>query len=119
MLPDAPEGEEYRIEWGAGFSSETDEGETVDPALGYRDYSVRPEALDSNGRFTTRIFAGDSDTYPAGKSGVSLGAILFVSGELKDCEGGNKFIVFPWTPGKEWGPGMRRMLCGSHRYVPL
>ena len=47
----APEEEEYRIEWGSGFWTDTDEGEQVDPELGYRDYPLREEALDSNRHF--------------------------------------------------------------------
>jgi hypothetical protein len=122
-----PEGETYRIEWGAPFSKANMEGETVDPELGYRDYPVREEATREDAYGTSydiSIYAGDEDAYGAGDDEVPLGAILFVSGEYAECDGGRGRLQISWrtTPlgsDAELGPAMTRMVCGSHRYAPL
>jgi len=115
---EAPEGEEYRIEWGSGFGTETDKGEEVDPELGYRDYPVQAEAIDRSGYYHITVYAGDERTYPAGKRDVPLGAVLFVSGEYAHCQGGHTGALhLNWHPGEGLGQPMKRMTCGSHRYA--
>src|SRR5215208_6713588 len=88
----APEEEEYRIEWGSGFWTDTDEGEKVDPELGYRDYPLREEALDSNRHIQIKIYAGNKAAHPTGNPEVPLGAVLFVSGEYAECRGGRSYL---------------------------
>jgi hypothetical protein len=93
----APEDEKYRIEWGSGFSKVTDEGEQVDPEIGYRDYPVRAEAVDHSGTYDIRIYAGDRaediNGYPADKQGISLEAVLFIGGEYANCRGTNQWLT--------------------------
>ena len=116
----APEEEEYRIEWGSGFSTVTDEGEKVDPELGYRDYPLREEASDSNRHFQIKVYAGDKAAHPAGNAEVPLGAVLFVSGEYAQCTGGRGAINVSWTLGrKDLGSTTMRTACASYRYAPL
>jgi hypothetical protein len=116
----APEKEEYRIEWGSGFWTDTDEGEKVDPELGYRDYPLREEALDSNRHFQIKIYAGNKAAHPTGNAEVPLGAVLFVSGEYAECRGGRGAIYVSWTLGrKDLGSTTMRTACASYRYASL
>jgi hypothetical protein len=115
----APEGEPYDIQWGSGFSKENQEGEMVDPNLGYRDYPVRDQAktYDSSG---FEIVIEASGGRPGGyREEVSLGAVLFVEGEYAYCRGDQGEIFLNWRPGQGNSAPITRMLCGSHRYVPL
>jgi len=119
----APEDEKYRVEWGSGLSQVIDEGEQIDPELGYRDYPVRAEAVGRDGLYDITIYAGDRaediNGYPTGKADVPLGAVLFVAGEYADCKGGRRSLDINWRPYNGSGSAMKRMICGSHRYAPI
>jgi hypothetical protein len=115
----APEHETYRIVWGSGFSTATDEGETIDPELGYRDYPVRAAARDDFGNYNISVYAGDKDTYPTGNDEVSLGAVLFVSGKYAECRGGGGDIRPNWSPREGLDSQPKRILCASHRHARL
>jgi hypothetical protein len=115
----APEHETYRIVWGSGFSTATDEAETIDPELGYRDYPVRAAARDRSGNYNISVYAGDKDTHPAGDEEVPLGAVLFISGKYAQCEGGRGFVDPDWSPRHGLDSPLMRILCASHRHARL
>jgi hypothetical protein len=50
---------------------------------------------------------------------VSLGMVLFVSGQYAECSGGIQRLYLRWASHEELDSTMKRITCGSHRYASL
>ena len=111
----APEDATYRIEWGPDMSPPTTVGK-VDPDVGYRDYPVRRAALDQ-GDIVITVYAGKNSS--VGNNEIDIGAVLFVSGQYAQCDGGAGRVYITLFVDDELGGPLKRTTCGSHRWVPL
>ena len=115
----APEGETYRVQWGFGPLTETEEG-TIDPDLGYQDHQANPRGVGPSGEFDVTVLAGTEDTYPMGEPGTEVGAVLFVSGEAETCVRGEGTTNLRWKP--QGGPPnplarpFEQLECESYAY---
>lgn len=115
----APEGEVYRVRWGSGPTSETEEG-TIDPALGYRDHQANPRGVGPFGDFEVTVLAGAEDTYPMGEPGTEVGAVLFVSREAETCVRGEATTNLRWRPQDQFSSPfsgvLEQLQCESYPY---